>query len=503
MKSRLWLSWFFNKWQNFFLGHWATGLRVWLTYGLVLIFFALIFLAPFAWNGTSVKDANFINNLYLVVSAASNTGLTTYDIGGTMTEIGQVIILFLMIIGGVGLLFFKISLFQFVLYFFNIGGRYIDFNEQSYERGGSFSSNKVRRMLVVSFYFLLLIEFIGFLFFFFIFFFNTWDNSVLHEKYSLDFWTSAWHAVFHSVSATNNSGFDIFTGGTSLIPFANFFGIQIVFIVLFVLGGIGFPIFLNIWDYLKKKFIAPNASNILPKNYFFEKFVLTIYFLLAFFGIAVVFIFEATKKGITTDASNQPLFLAVVFNVMSARSAGFSTVDIGTYFSEASRLVITALMFIGTSPLSTGGGIKTTAFGLVILAVLLARDRKHNIIIKRRSISATVVENAQSTVILSLIMILFGTIISLFAFSIINKTTGVTDTAKTTTDYLFYFSSALGNVGLTTFDLTNEVADKRVVFKFYTIFLMLFGQIGVSSIFSKRGNIDNKKLEILPYDIPL
>ena len=164
--------------------------------------------------------------------------------------------------------------------------------------------------------------------------------------------------LFMAVSATTNAGFDI--TGESLVPYFNDYFVQSVTMILIILGAIGFPVLIEVKSYFSKK--VPHFRFSL-----FTKITTVTFGFLLFWGTVMIFILESFNsfKGM---AWHEKLFTSL-FHSVSSRSAGLTTHDI-TKFSEATDIFISSLMFIGASPSSVGGGIRTTTFAIAILFLI-------------------------------------------------------------------------------------------------------------------------------------
>ena len=161
-----------------------------------------------------------------------------------------------------------------------------------------------------------------------------------------------------SVSATTNGGLDI--TGESLVPYAKDYFVQTIVMFLIVLGSIGFPVLLELKAYIKNRVTNFRFS-------LFTKITTTTYLFLFLFGVIVVLILEHSNafKGLSW---HQSLFYAL-FQSSTTRSAGLQTIDV-SHFSDATNILMGLLMFIGSSPSSVGGGIRTTTFAILILFVI-------------------------------------------------------------------------------------------------------------------------------------
>ncbi len=182
-------------------------------------------------------------------------------------------------------------------------------------------------------------------------------------------WSDAFRfGVFHTISALNNSGFDI-VGPQSLAPYYFQFGLQLMFMLLFIIGGIGYPVIYDCYLYFKSKFTKQPFRWSL-----FSKLSMVTYVIVALVGIALVVVFEMTIKNERSFwKSSDAVFgnagdrvMALIFNTMSTRNAGFSTISMYD-LSRYSLFVYIILMFIGSAPSSTAGGIRTTTLAIIIM----------------------------------------------------------------------------------------------------------------------------------------
>lgn len=445
--------------------------RIIFSYLFFLFLFTALLMLPPAWKNTDKNAFSFLNSLYLTVSAFSTTGLTVLDISEEMTFYGQLLMLLLIVIGGFGLLFFKISIFYFAIYFL-FGSRnynYLYYEEQHFERG-YILRRKTQKMLIVGFWYIIIFEIIGAVSLFFYFFFTVPDTEGLKQLNYYKRWDrSLWSAIFHAISATNNAGFDILDTPNSLVVFQNHYFVQFVFIFLFVLGGLGFPFFLE----LNEKFRNWRKGS--PNNVrfsFFVKLSVIGYIAITLFGLSAAFIFEAA---FTNDFKSKPNAKAmeITFNLLSTRSAGFSTVEINQSFTSPTKILMTGLMLIGSAPLSTGGGIKVTTFIILLYGVFGHYDRKQNLLIGRFAV--------KNKDVLRSFLIFFLAVLLIFLFSMVGSSEYKTDSGKPSiplVDIVFDGVSALGNVGLSSVPLEDK---GWTYYKISTILLMLIGQLGIGN----------------------
>ncbi|MGO4270767.1 TrkH family potassium uptake protein, partial [Paenibacillus sp. TAF58] len=227
----------------------------------------------------------------------------------------------------------------------------------------------------------------------------------------------------------NNAGFDLF--GTVDAPFVSFtayaddFVVNFVAMTLIVLGGIGFIVISDLMDYKVKKKISLHS-----------KVVLSMTGILIVFGAVIIFIFEYTNNRTMGSLDLSGKILASFFQSIAPRTAGPNTVDIGA-LRQASQFFIVILMFIGASPGSTGGGIKTTTFTILISAIVTMTRGKEDIVIFRYRLAKDRILKAITLTMMALFLVIFVTMLL--------STTEDAQLLK----ILFEVTSAFGTVGLT------------------------------------------------------
>ncbi|AGM25455.1 TrkH family potassium uptake protein [Spiroplasma chrysopicola] len=417
---------------------------------------------------------NFLVGLFTASSAFSDTGLSIANAAADYSFFGQFIIIVLIQIGGFGVLTFKVMLLVLL-------GRRISIKDRQLVQGERGSSNFGQTMDLIknSFIFLVIIEFIAAVLLFFNFYFSSGSTAGEHMIDNVtyhDFWNSLWSGVFHSVSAINNAGFDII-GNSSLMPYNDNYFMQFIFLFEFVIGGLGFPTFYD----LKRKIIAwKNKENV--KFSLFTKINFITYVLISFVGVFGVWLIEfvninAPGESILAQASsNWNGFMNVFFNTMSTRNAGFSTVDM-TKFLPGSRAIMSMMMFIGSAPSSTAGGIRTTTFAIIILAIWSVIRNNDSVNAFKRKIPNETVKRALVVTVISGILVGLAVTIICAENPHLNFL-----------NVLFTICSAFGTVGLSAFSFT-EMYGLGVFSTLVLILLMFIGQLGVSStlLVSVRG----------------
>lgn len=433
-----------------------------------LLFGTILLMTPVA---TVKGQWNFLQALFTASSAFSDTGLTIKSTANDFTFFGQLVILILIKIGGIGLItvkLFLLSFFRFGIYSSNLKERLL----LQQERGSNKLGNSVG-IIKIGILVMTLTEFLGAITLALYFYFVPNDlvqygtNTI--TSYNGNFWISLWAGIFHSISAVNNAGFDI-AGQTSLTPFVSNYFVQWVFIVEFVIGGIGFPVFYDLYNYIKSKHNNKNFHFSL-----FTKVTLITYFLITFFGVGSVLLIEIFEPYTTTtiwnNMSTSDSVMAIIFNTMSTRNAGFYTIDLNR-FHTASQVIQSIMMWIGSSPASTAGGIRTTTFAIIVMSVISAARGKQKLSIFKRRVPDQKVKMAFIVATTAASLVIFTSLVILFENLFIPGNESITFIQS-----LYDASSAFGTTGLSLFDN----AQLGVFSKICLIILMFVGQLGVST----------------------
>lgn len=413
---------------------------------------------------------NFLQALFTASSAFSDTGLTVKSTANDFTFFGQLVILLLIKFGGIGLITVKL----FLLSLFNIT-RNSNLKERLLiqgERGAPKLGNNVD-VLKVGILVMTLTEILGAIALTLYFFFT--PNSEVHYGvngnmvYHGNFWLSLWAGVFHSISAVNNAGFDII-GQNSLIPFQGAYFVQWIFIIELVIGGIGFPVFYDLYSYLKAK-----AHGKRFRFSLFTKVTVSTYFIVALLGLGSVILIELVSpkdsESIWGNMGNDRAMMAIIFNTMSTRNAGFYSIDLNRFHST-SQVVQAFMMWIGGSPASTAGGIRTTTLAIIIVSIFSIARGRDSVNMFKRKIPSQKVKMAFAVAFLGTFMMFFTTLVILFENVIMNRNADISFLQA------FYdAASAFGTTGLSVYD--NAVLG--VFSKLCLIISMFVGQLGVST----------------------
>lgn len=394
---------------------------------------------------------SFMDTLFLAFSAVSVTGLTTVNIGDTFSPAGIGILLFILQIGGIGIM--ALATFLWVVTKRRIGLRRRQLIMTDHNQLSLSGMVRMLKQIIVIF---LLIELIGafILGCYFLSYFPTWQEAFRH-------------GLFVSVSATTNAGFDL-TGG-SLREFRDDFFVQSILMILIFLGAIGFPVLIEGKDFIKRRLRKEKV-----KFSLFAKITTVTYVLLVVLG-ALVFIALEGRYFLHGKPWQEVVFYGL-FQSISTRSAGLVTLDL-TQLRMATLLIFALLMFIGASPSSVGGGIRTTTFALNILFL-------YNFSRGRRSVQLFHREIHEEDLLKSFVVTLFAVIICFLAL----LTLAITEDQPLLA-LLFEVCSAFGTSGMS-LGVTAELSHAG---KFVLMFLMFIGRVGILSFIFIIGGNDKKR----------
>jgi trk system potassium uptake protein TrkH len=413
------------------------------------------FLLYFPYSRAEGSTMRYIDALFTSTSAVCVTGLTVVDTGSAFSRVGHVILLMLIQSGGIGIMtiaaFIQVSLgSEMSLY-----GRFSTaaLLDQTNLKNLYMI---IRSIVLITF----VIELFGFLLF-----------VPYFLKVSPSHWKALFYSLFHSVSAFCNAGFSLFPD-SFLAARANVW-VNLVLISLIVSGGLGFTVLLNLMGRMVK------GQNIRITVQTRIVLVMTLFFIL--FGTVNIYLLEQNHAFF--GLRNEEKVLASLFQSVTTRTAGFNTVGI-SLLRARTLFMMSIQMFVGASPGSTGGGIKTTTLFVLILSIItIFRDQKFNTIFKRR-IPYQVVNRAVAIMVSSVAMVIAGTLMLGFSekFSFIQ----------------IYFEtvSAFGTVGLST-GITPYLSDFG---KIVIILCMFVGRIGPLTMVLAIRNVQGTRLVKYPQE---
>jgi trk system potassium uptake protein len=421
---------------------------------LLIVIGALLLLLPNAtYDGIKPVDAWFT-----AASAVCVTGLTVVDTATKFTHIGKLIILGLIQIGGLG-----IMTFAGLLGYLAAGS--VSFKNQlalkhmlSSDRISSVISF-VGRVIIVTFFFELVGAF---------FIYSTLDDMSFPSPLEKIFFS-----VFHSISAFCNAGFSTYTNGLYELPVRFNYSLHLTIALLIILGGIGFPVVFNIFNYIRIITLKPIYRGLkLPFQgnhvHFLDstaKLALVTTSILLVFGFTTYLLFEHNAS-LKDHPSDWGKFVTSLFGAVTPRTAGFNTVDL-TKLTLPTIMIYLLLMWIGASPGSTGGGIKTTVIAVAFLnlrSIILGRERTD---FSRVQIGENSIQRAFAIILLSLLVL--GLTVLILALN---------EPDKQLFAIAFEAFSAFGTVGLT-LGITTELS---ISSKILLSFVMLIGRVGTLTL---------------------
>jgi Trk-type K+ transport system membrane component len=417
----------------------------------IILFGAFLLMLPNAtYSGISFMDA-----LFTSTSAVCVTGLIVVDTGSYFTEFGQVIIMALIQVGGLGILTFA----SYFSYFFKGGSTY----ENQLAISDMTSSKKLSEVFSTLKY-IILITFVIELFSG-ILIYASLEAEQFQSQYDQIFFS-----VFHAISAFCNAGFSTLSHNLYDDGFKYNYFLQLTIIIAFVLGGLGFPIVANIINYIKyqaRKLISFGKNNVGYRPWVLNlnsRITLITTFSITAIAFAVFFALEYDNTLAEHDGFGK--VVTALFGATTPRTAGFNTIDTASMLFPTTMMVF-LLMWIGASPASTGGGIKTSTFAIATLNLLSLAKGKTRIEIFKREIADISVRRSFAIISLSLIVIGFGImLISIF------------DREKDLMDIGFECFSAYSTVGLS-LGITASLSEMS---KFIIIVIMFVGRVSMLTI---------------------
>ncbi|UJL47779.1 TrkH family potassium uptake protein [Virgibacillus sp. NKC19-16] len=389
------------------------------------------------------EDANipFIDILFTAVSALSVTGLSTIVITDTLSTTGIIVLAFIMQLGAVGVM--AIGTFIWLLLGKKIGLKerrliMTDQNQTSFEG--------MVRLIKQIVYLLLTVELISFL---------------ILGTYYLQYFPTVGEAYlqgfFGTISAVSNGGFDI--TGESLVLFKDDYFVQLINMILIIFGAIGFPVLIELKEYILSK-IGKRGK---MRFSLFTKVTTTTFLILIVTGTIFIYLLDVGNF-FTGKSWHESLFYAL-FQSVTTRSGGLATMDV-SQLTEQNHLFMSFLMFIGASPSSAGGGIRTTTFALVVIFIITFARGRRSIRIFNREVYEEDLLKAVTVALLAIVLVFSSIILISVAepFSL--------------SQILFEVTSAFGTVGLS-LGITSELS---AFSKIILMFLMFIGRVGIITI---------------------
>lgn len=378
----------------------------------------------------------FIDVLFTAVSGLSVTGLSTIVIADTFSTAGIVVLAIILHLGAIGIMAVSTLIWLLLGYKIGLTERRLIMQDQNQT---SFSGmvDLIKQIIYV----VLIVEVIGIL--------------ILGTHFMQYFPTvkdAYFHGFFSTISAISNAGFEI--SAKSAEPYKSDYFVQVIYMLLIIFGAIGFPVLIEIKSFLFKRKGTRHRFSL------FTKLTSITFFSLIVIGTVFIYLLDINNffkgKGFVES------FFYALFQSVTTRSAGLSTMDINL-LTETNQLFMSALMFIGASPSSAGGGIRTTTFALVVIFIITYARGGKKLKVFNREIYDSDLLKAVTVMVMALTLIF----ISILIMSIVEP--------YSLTAILVEVTSAFGTVGLT-LGITSKLT---VVSKLILMVLMFIGRIGV------------------------
>lgn len=383
------------------------------------------------------KSLSFIDALFTSTSSVCVTGLSAVDVSSQLSTFGQVVMMVLVQIGGLGLM-------TFTTFFLFLSGKKPSLMEQVVvEQNLAFSrAITPRRYLRDILLFTFIIESLGTLSFYLSSFTTSSDRLYV--------------SLFHSISAFNNAGFSLFP--SNIESFRHSYLLNFTVMVLIVVGGLGFTVHREIWKILRGdlKRLSLHSRTVLSTT------------AVLIFGGALIFYFSEARNTLEGLSWSEGM-VDSLFQSVTARTAGFNSIPIGS-IRPFTGLFLILLMFIGASPGSTGGGIKTTTFSLLLLSMKRRLLGRNSVQLFGRNVDSDSTERAQT-------VFLFSIVVVLLSFSLLLI---IEEEKFSFLSLLFETVSALGTVGLS-YGITSALEGWS---KLILVVVMVIGRVGILNFFS-------------------
>lgn len=397
---------------------------------LVILIGGIILSLPI--SSKSGEVTNFLDAIFTSTSAVCVTGLITLNTSAHWSTFGQTVIMILIEIGGLGFMSFAV-LISLIL------GKKITLRERlvMQEAMNTYSIQGLVKMVKYVLVFTVSVQFFGALLL----------STQFVPEYGIG--KGIFYSVFHSISAFCNAGFDLF--GTSLEGYYDNSVIILVISALIIIGGLGFTVLLEIYEFKGIKKLSIHS-----------KLVIITTAILVFGGTILMLLFEFNNPGSIGNMNLKDKLLNSFFASVSPRTAGFNSVPTDG-MTLASKFLTIILMFIGGSPGSTAGGLKTVTFGVVVLTVISVIKGREDTEVFGRRFTKELVYKAFTLLFIGVSLVMISTMILSY-----------TEVGASFIDLLYEVTSAFGTVGLT-LGLTPSLSS---IGKVLIILIMYFGRVG-------------------------
>lgn len=413
---------------------------------LVILVGALILTLPI--STTSGKSTNFLDALFTATSAVCVTGLIVVDTGTYWNMFGQTVIMILIEIGGLGFMSFT-TLIAIIL------GKKITLRERLIlqDAMNTFNIQGLVKMVKYVLVFTVSVQFFGALLF----------STQFVPEYGLE--KGIFYSIFHSISAFCNAGFDVLGNFSSLTSYNSNAVVILVASALIIIGGLGF----TVWSELY-------SSKSLKKVSLHSKMVILMTTVLVLGGTVLMFLFENNNVNTIANMSFMDKVMNSFFASVTPRTAGFNSISTDG-MTTAGQFLTIILMFIGGSPGSTAGGIKTTTIGILIVTIICVIQGREDSEVFKRRFSKDLVYKAFTLIFIGISLVIVVTMLLSY-----------TEKGASFISLFYETVSAFGTAGLT-LGLTSELSS---IGKVLIMFMMYLGRVGpltvVLSITRKKIN---------------
>lgn len=395
---------------------------------LLMLLGTLLLKLPFATQ----QPITWLEALFTAASAVTITGLVVVDTGTTFSVFGQLTIAGLIQAGGLGFVTFAVLAAMSLASRLGIGQKAL-----AQEALGQTSLSKVGQVAKAVFFYSVFFELIGF-----VLLTAAWQADMGWQK-------AAYYGFFHTISAFNNAGFALF--GDSMSGYVGHGWIKFIISSLYIIGGIGFVVLMDIRQKQRWQKLQTNT-----------KIILSATLLINLIAFVLIWLLESRNPATLAPLAATDQALAAWFQATVPRSSGFNSINTGE-MTDASTVLTLLLMFIGGGSLSTAGGIKLGTFVVLLLATHAFLRRHDEVRVFKRSIGQTQVMKALAVTSVTMMMIFLG----IFLITAIERDADFLDVA-------FEVVSAVCTVGLSR-GLTAELSPAS---QFLLIFMMFAGRLG-------------------------
>lgn len=421
-------------------------------FAVVIVIGTALLMLPISTTGGD--DPPFVSALFTATSCVCVTGLAVVDTGTYWSPFGQVVMLLLIQVGGLGIM--TLASIGLVLLGRRIGLRQSVLGAADKGQSGLAFVKRLAKLVAVL---TLTFEAIGTAIF----------AIRMYVSYDYSAWKSFWYGLFHCVSAFNNAGFGLLP--TNLSPWVQDWPVNLVVMTLIVAGGLGFPVWLELYEHRLRdlRHLSVHTKVMI---------VGTAALLVA--GTVSVLVFEWGNPGTLGQYDTVHKILPSMFQSVTPRTAGFNSLDY-SQMREETWLTQIMLMFVGAGPASTGGGIKVTTMAVLFLFIVSEARGVPDTVMFGRRVPISAIRQAFSITFIAINAIVIGTLVMMIdsdisfvrllfeafsAFGTVGLSTGITFTLPDLSKYVLVALMYLGRVGPFTLALAFALRQRPVKFRY-------------------------------------